>query len=155
MDDDEYWDIVPVDTIAKNFQIPLLAEIIEKNKKLEVNMDHISGFYEEDGDKFHFMPLVQVHPMEDGNGFKILLFDVHADEEGNSVADVFSFHKFVEEPGNFKVFLDEEGHILSEQVSFPDCDPDSDDALEEHPATNEPGYKNPFKKLDRNPILEI
>ena len=155
MDDEEYWDIVSVDRIAKEFQIPLLAEMIEKNKKLNVNMNHISGFYEEDGERCLFMPMVQFHPMEDGTGFKLLHFDVHADEDGNQVANVYSFHKSDEEPGNYKIYLHEDGDIISEEVSFPDSDPDLDDELEKYPSNDVPGYESPFKKLDHNPTLEI
>ena len=155
MDDEEYWDILTVDEIAGEFQIPLLAEIIEKNKKIDVNMNHISGWYEEDGEKYHFMPDVQFHPMEDGNGFKILIFDALTEKEGTQVAEVTSFYKSDEEPGNYKVFLDEECHLLSEEVTLPDFDPDNDEELETYPASDVPGYENPFKNLDHNPTLEI
>lgn len=154
-EEEEYWDIVPVDRIAVEFQIPLLGDMIERNTKLRVNMNHISGFYKEDGEQFHFSPIVQFHPMEDGSGFKILHFDVHTDESGNDVADVYSFHKSEEEPGNYKVFLDEKGHILSEEVYFLPDHPDLGDDLEEYPSTQEPGYGNPFKNLDHNPTLEF
>lgn len=154
-EEEEYWDIVTVDRIAKEFQIPLLADMIEKNIKLRVNMNHISGFYEKDGEQFHFCPIVHFHPMRDGSGFKLLHFDVHADEKGNDVADVYSFFKSEEEPGNYKLFLDEDGHIISEEVSFFPDHPELDDSLEEYPKTDVPGYENPFKKLDSNPTLEI
>ncbi len=66
--EEEYWDIATVDRIADEFQIPLLEDIIEKNVMLKVNMNHVSGFYEEDGERFHFMPNIQFHPMEDDAG---------------------------------------------------------------------------------------
>ena len=155
MEQEEYWDIATVDKIAEEFQIPLLGDMIAKSKKLKVNMNHISGFFEENGQKSHFMPDVQFHPMEDGSGFKLLLFDVHADEKGNTIAEVFPFHKSEEEPGNYKVFLHEDGDIISEEVSFSPSDPDLDDDLEEYPSREVPGYENPFKMLDYNPTLEI
>lgn len=158
MDQDEtFWDIVTIDKIAENFKIPFLAEMIEKNVKLSVNMDHVSGFFEEEGERCHFMPMVEFHPMEDGNGFKILIFDVHSDEQGNDVAEVFSFYKSEEEPGNYKVFLGEDDDLLSEVVSFPPSD--NDDQPEEYPYRG-PGsergsaYENPFKKLDHNPTIQ-
>ena len=153
--DEEYWDIVTVDQIAKEFQIPLLGDMIAKNKKLKVNMNHISGFYEGKGKSFHFMPMVQFHPMEDGSGFKLLNLDVDIDENGNDISEVYSFYKSEEEPGNYKVFLDENCFILSEKVVLSSGDPDSDDDLEEYPLSDVPGYENPFKKLDRNPTLEF
>lgn len=155
MDDEAYWDVVPVDKIAENFQIPLLGDMIAKNKKLQVNMNHVSGFFEEDGQQSHFMPIVQFHPMEDEGGFKIAIFDNKADKQGNDKAEVFSFYKSEEEPGNYKVFLDKNGHILSDKVSFPPRDPDKEETLEEYPSSSVPGYGNPFKKLDHNPTLEL
>lgn len=153
--EEEYWDIATMDRIADEFQIPLLGEIVEKNVMLKVNMNHVSGFYEEDGERSHFMPTVQFNPMEDGAGFKLLIFDVHADEDGNDKVSVFSFHKSEEEPGNYKVFLDEEGGILSEEVALSASDHDLFDSLDEYPSSNEPGYENPFKMLDNNPTLEL
>lgn len=154
-EEEEYWDIVTVNKIAEEFQIPLLADMIEKNTKLSVNMNHISGFYEEDGQRFHFMPDVQFHPMEDEGGFKIIIFDGEADAEGNEKAQVFSFFKSEEKPGNYKIFLHEDGDIIAEEVAFPPIDYDLDDTLEEYPKTDVPGYENPFKNLDHNPTLEI
>lgn len=117
-------------------------------------MDHISGFVEEGGKRYHFMPIVEFHPMEDGNGFRILIFDHHSDKDGNDVAEVFSFHKSEEEPGNYKIYLGEDDDIVSERISFPPSN--GDDDLEEYPYRG-PGSKstqsseNPFKHLDQSP----
>lgn len=153
-DDEEYWDIVSVEKIAEVYQIPLLADMIEMNKKLDVNMNHVSGFYEGDGQGFHFMPIVQFHPMEKDEGFKIIIFN-HADENGNSIADVLSFYKSEEEPGNYKIFLHENGDILSEEVIIPFSGFDVHDELETYPSSSVSGYEDPFKMLDKNPILDI
>jgi len=58
-------------------------------------------------------------------------------------------------PGNYKIFLHEDGDIIAEEVAFPPIDYDLDDTLEEYPKTDVPGYENPFKNLDHNPTLEI
>lgn len=152
MDEDRDWDIVSVEDIAEEFKMPFLADMIAYNKPVSVNMSHISGWFESDGERFHFSPTVEFHPLEDAEGFKLLIFDVDLIEEGMESVSVYTFHKSAAETG-YRVALDDEGCILEERVMIPSDDCDYE--LERYPATGAAGYNNnPFKTLDFDPTAE-
>ncbi len=63
MEQDEDWDVISVEDIAAEFQITFLAEIIERGEKVNVNMGDVSGWFEEDGERFHFIADRTVPPV--------------------------------------------------------------------------------------------
>ena len=93
MEQDEDWDVISVEDIAAEFQITFLAEIIERGEKVNVNMGDVSGWFEEDGERFHFMPIVQFHPFEDGAGFQLVHFHTDMEEDHKERASYYTFKK--------------------------------------------------------------
>lgn len=105
----------------------------------------------DEGDRFHFSPTVEFHPMEAKAGFKFLIFDVDLVEEGMESVSVFTFQKAETEPG-YKVNLGDEGCILEERVLIPSDECDYD--LESYPAGGIAGdNNNPWKTLDFDPTI--
>lgn len=152
MERDQDWDIVSVEDIADEFKMPFLADMIAYDEPVSVNMDHISGWFGSEGERFHFSPTVEFHPMEAKAGFRFLIFDVDLVEEGMESVSVFTFQRAETEPG-YKVNLDDEGCILEERVMIPSDECDYD--LESYPAGGIPGYNNnPWKTLEFDPTAE-
>lgn len=149
MDQDAKWDVIGIDDIAEEFKIPFLSDMIDHNQKVSVNMNHVSGWFQAEGERFYFSPTVEFHPLENKTGFKLLLFDVETDKEGFTTAGVFTFHKSTEEPG-YKVYLDDENCIFEQRIKLaPD---ECDGELELFPKYGVSGRNNdPFKMLDFDP----
>lgn len=115
-------------------------------------MSHVSGWFESEGERFLFSPSVEFHPLENNEGFKLMIFDVDLVEEGMESVGVYTFQKSAEDAG-FRVALDEEGYILEERILIPSDECDYE--LERYPATGAAGYNNnPFKTLDFDPTAE-
>lgn len=149
MDRDHNWDTISVKNIVDEFKMPFLVDMIAYDKAVSVNMDHISGWFESEREKFHFMPVVEFHPMENKSGFRLLIFDVDLVEVGMECVSVFTFQKAEGEP-EYKVALDDDGGILEERIKLrsDECDYE----LELFPSYRISGYNNdPFKTLDFDP----
>lgn len=149
MDDEEDWDIISIEDIAGEFQIPFLAELIERNEKLSVNMEHASGWIEEDGERFHIMPVVEFHPLEEQEGFQLVVHHAHLDDDSNARASFYTFRKSDEEPG-YRVTLDENSHIF-EEIRVID-EGEWNEELPVYPPTGSLG--DPFKELAVEPGTE-
>jgi len=151
MEQDQDWDIINVEDIAEEFKMPFLADMISYNKPVSVNMNHISGWFESEGERFHFMPIVEFFPLENQAGFKLLIFNNEQIEEDMESADVFTFEKVEGEQG-YKVALDDEGCIMAKAIMIPSDECDYE--LEPYP-DGVPGYNNsPWKTLDFDPTVE-
>jgi hypothetical protein len=151
MDDEEYWDIIPIEDIAEEFRIPWLADLIQRNEKVKVNMDHISGWFEEDGQRFHFMPIVEFHPLEDGAGFQLVHHHTDCEEDGLDRASVYTFRKSNEEPGYRVTLVPPDMDLAQEIRVISEADSAESDKLPTYPPAGTVG--NPFKELDNNPTL--
>ena len=147
----------PIADVAEDFNISFLPDLISHNKKVEVNMDHISGWVtEEDGSRSHFMPTVQFHPFvdkaKDLEGFKILIFNTELVEPEMETANVFTFLKDPDlAPDSYLAKVDENDYLLEEQVTIPSdecCD------LEVFPPIVAGYDNNPFKTLESDPTAE-
>lgn len=151
MGDEDYWDIVAVDRIAEHFQIPHLADLIQRNQKVKVNMDHASGWFEEDGQRFHFMPIVEFHPLEDGSGFQLVHHHTDCEEDGLDRASVYTFRKSDEEPGYRVTLVPPKMELAHEIRVISEADSAASDKLPTYPPAGTVG--DPFKELDCNPTL--
>lgn len=145
MEEDRNWDVINVDQIAEVFDIPQLQDIIDYNNKVSINMDHASGWVEEDGEKFHVMPVVDFHPMDNDSGFELVHYHAQLDEDGQTKATVYSFEK---SDTGYRVRLDDEEQIAEKEITV---DGDEYEDLEEFPASSN---ENPFKTLGEIPAMD-
>ena len=148
MEADDYSDVISVEEIAKEFKIPFLSELIKRGKKVSVNMDHISGWFEEDGHRHYFAPNVEFHPLDEGQGFHLV--HIHAElKNGQEIASVYSFASTNEEL-MYQVTLSADGHIAEKIVVL--TEDDFDEELETYPPYD--SVEGLFKELDYNPTRE-
>ncbi len=150
MSDLENEAVIDIADIAEEFRIPFLATLIDKNEKVCVNTDHMSGWFEEGGENFHFCPNVDFHPLPDNSGFKIVLIDVDLDAAGKTNASIFLFLK-TEGGGDYSVQLDDDGHIFEERKTL--SQEEASEVLPYFPPMEARGFEH-FKFLFPNPTLE-
>lgn len=154
MEENEDWDVISVETIVQDFKMPFLADMIENNKHVEVNTDYMSGWVDPEqsgeSERFLFMPVVEFKPMDNDEGFQLIIHDTYLNSNKEATASAYAFYKSESNDG-YKVNLDEECHIVKEEITIADGEYEE---LDEFPPSGALGYENPFKQLDHDPTAE-